>query len=462
MRAQNNATKATAVNAIATSILLLSLFVGQAKAAAQPAAANLPQSADTNSQDSQTQDSSDPGDNINGVQPIPVAVPVTVATPQPLTRPVASSYVGELSSRMGSRLVGITSKATPVAEAAAIPAMLSFGDVTVGQTGTNTLTVSNSGKAQLTISQITLEGSGFSVSRSLPISVDAGGQTTINFLFKPTVAGNLIGQLSIMSNAVNSTVTIPMTATGVATKSISTSKRTLPTVTPTTPTTAPTTPTTPTTTPTTTSPTTPTTPTNTTTPTSTSTSTPAPASTYILNASSTSLSFGSVNIASSGQQTLTLTNAGNANITISNVIVSGAGFNASGVSAGTVLTPGQSVTLTATFAPASTGNASGSISISNNSSNGTETIALSGTGAPATHSVQLSWSPSTSNVIGYNVYVSNTSDGSYSKLTPSPNAVTSYTDGNLQTAQTRYYVVTSVNSSNQESAFSSQVSAIIP
>lgn len=138
-----------------------------------------------------------------------MAVPVTVATPQPLTRPVASSYVGELSSRMGSRLVGITSKATPVAEATAIPAMLSFGDVTVGQTGTNTLTVSNSGKAQLTISQITLEGSGFSVSRSLPISVDAGGQTTINFLFKPTVAGSLIGQLSIVSNAVNSAVTIP-------------------------------------------------------------------------------------------------------------------------------------------------------------------------------------------------------------------------------------------------------------
>jgi len=38
----------------------------------------------------------------------------------------------------------------------------------------------------------------------------------------------------------------------------------------------------------------------------------------------------------------------------------------------------------------------------------------------------------------------------------------SYTDGNLQASQTRYYVVTAVNSNNEESAYSNQATAIIP
>jgi hypothetical protein len=203
--------------------------------------------------------------------------------------------------------------------------------------------------------------------------------------------------------------------------------------------------------------------------TSTSNPTPAapavgaqPASTYILNASSTSVSFGSVNVSSSTQQTVTLTNAGTANVTVSNVSVSGAGFNASGVSTGTILSPGQSVTLTAIFAPAATGSATGSISVTSNATNGTKVVALSGTGAAATHSLELSWSPSTSSVAGYNVYVSTVSGSSYVKLTSSPVANASYTDAGIQTAQTRYYVVTSVDSNNNESAYSNQVSALIP
>jgi fibronectin type 3 domain-containing protein len=88
-------------------------------------------------------------------------------------------------------------------------------------------------------------------------------------------------------------------------------------------------------------------------------------------------------------------------------------------------------------------------------------ISVSGTGAaPVAHSVMLSWSPSTSSVIGYNVYVSTVSGSGYTLLgnvnTPS------YTDGDLQASQTRYYVVTAVNSDNVESTYSNQATAIIP
>jgi hypothetical protein len=66
-------------------------------------------------------------------------------------------------------------------------------------------------------------------------------------------------------------------------------------------------------------------------------------------------------------------------------------------------------------------------------------IALSGTGAVLVgHTVALSWTPSTSTVVGYNVYVSTVSGSSYMKLTPSPVQTASYTDSGLETAQVRH------------------------
>ena len=38
----------------------------------------------------------------------------------------------------------------------------------------------------------------------------------------------------------------------------------------------------------------------------------------------------------------------------------------------------------------------------------------------------------------------------------------SYTDTNVQSSRTYYYVVTAINSSNQESGHSSEVTAIVP
>jgi len=187
------------------------------------------------------------------------------------------------------------------------------------------------------------------------------------------------------------------------------------------------------------------------------------ASTLLLNSSSSSLNFGNVNVSSSGNQTVTLTNAGNSSVTISNVTVSGAGFNAAGISSGLILAPGQAATLTATFAPSGAGSVTGSVSVASNATNSPDTISLSGTGvAVANHSVALSWSPSTSSVVGYNTYSSTQSGGPYTKLTGTPVAANSYTDTAVQAGQTYYFVVTSVDSSNMESAYSAEVSALVP
>jgi hypothetical protein len=186
------------------------------------------------------------------------------------------------------------------------------------------------------------------------------------------------------------------------------------------------------------------------------------ASSLLLNSSASSLSFGNVTMPSSGTQTVTLTNAGNSLVTISTVTVSGAGFNATGAS-GVMLNPGQTTTVTATFTPASAGAVTGKISVASNATNSPDAIALSGTGVAAvSHSVALTWSPSASSVIGYNAYSSQQSGGPYTKMTSTPDAATSYTDSSVQAGQTYFFVVTSVDSSNVESAFSAEVSALIP
>jgi hypothetical protein len=187
------------------------------------------------------------------------------------------------------------------------------------------------------------------------------------------------------------------------------------------------------------------------------------ASTLLLNSSSANVSFGNVSVSSSGTQSVTLTNAGNAAITISNVTIAGASFNATGVSSGLILNPGQSASLTTTFSPSVAGNATGSITVASNATNSPDTISLSGTGVAAVkHSASLNWTASTSAVIGYNTYSSTVSGGPYTKLTAAPDAATSYTDSTVQAGLTYYYVVTAVNSSNEESVYSAQVSATIP
>jgi hypothetical protein len=186
------------------------------------------------------------------------------------------------------------------------------------------------------------------------------------------------------------------------------------------------------------------------------------AATSLLNSSSTNLAFGTVTVSSSNTLNVTLTNTGTSTVTISNVAVTGAGFNATGAS-GLMLSSGQTATLSATFVPSAAGTAAGSIKVTSNASNSPTIIALSGTGqAQVSHLVALTWVPSTSTVTGYNVYSSTVSGGPYARLTPAPVPATNYTDSSVQQGLTYYYVVTAVNSQNQESADSGQVYAAIP
>ncbi len=82
--------------------------------------------------------------------------------------------------------------------------------------------------------------------------------------------------------------------------------------------------------------------------------------------------------------------------------------------------------------------------------------------APVAHSVDLSWSPSTSTVAGYNVYRSTQSNGTYSRLNSGLETATVFLDSTVQAGLTYYYMTTAVDSNGIESGYSNVAQAVIP
>lgn len=71
------------------------------------------------------------------------------------------------------------------------------------------------------------------------------------------------------------------------------------------------------------------------------------------------------------------------------------------------------------------------------------------------HPTVVSWVASTSsNVAGYNVYRGTSVSGQYTKLNSALITTTSYSDTTSQPGQTYFYVVTAVDTSGNESAYS--------
>jgi len=201
------------------------------------------------------------------------------------------------------------------------------------------------------------------------------------------------------------------------------------------------------------------------TPTTTTPAQPVASQGY-LSLQASSFSFGSVNIGTSVVQAFTISNSGTSAVTLSSVSVAGAGLSATGVSDGTIIAPGQSATLEVAYTPAAAVALNGGVTFISNASDSSVSLALTGTGVQppvVVHSVTLNWDPSSSEgVVGYNVYRSTVSGGSYTLLTTSPVSAMSYVDTSAQGGQTYYYAVTSVDVGGVQSTYSNVASVVIP
>jgi Cep192 domain 4 len=283
------------------------------------------------------------------------------------------------------------------------PASVTFANVSVGMTNTQSLTIRNTGTANLTISQASLAGTSFTYSGlALPLSLAPGGSSTFTVGFTPASASSFYANLSLTSNSPSSPLVVPLAGTSVA-------------------------------------------------------------PVLQLSASPTSLTFGNITTGTNSTQIVTLTNSGNSSVTISSINVAGAGFSTTGSTLPLTLAAGQSTSISVVFAPTSAGSLSGTATVASNASNSPVAIALTGTGAAATsYSVALGWTSGSSSVVGFNIYRGSQSGGPYTKLNSSLLSAASYTDTSVSAGQTYYYVATDVDSTGDESAYSNVANAVIP
>jgi hypothetical protein len=352
----------------------------------------------------------------SGISITGLAVPLTLAAGKEASLTItykprsAGTLAGSVSIASNasdpSELIGLSGTATTAhtSTLTATPSSITFGNVVIGTQTTQTIRLANSGTANVTVSGLAPSVAAVSVSGlTVPITLAPGTSANFTAAFKPTAASSVSGNITVTSNATDSSMPIALTGTGEA-------------------------------------------------------------AVPQLTANPTSLSFGNTTVGSSNVKQVTVTNTGNVSTTISSAAVAGTGFSLSGSGSSVALNPGQSETYTVNFDPKSAANDTGTFSIASNAPNSPMKIALSGTGvtSPTNHSVALAWDRSSSTVVGYFVYRSSKSSGPYAKVNSAADASTSYSDSTVANGQVYYYVVTAVDSSNIESAYSNQVSVTIP
>ncbi len=95
------------------------------------------------------------------------------------------------------------------------PSALDFGSVTSGQTKDLSLTVRNTGTADLSVNPASVSGAGFSLVSASTFIVGAGGQQSVVVRFAPAAAASYTGQLKLTTNdPAHATVTVNLSGTG--------------------------------------------------------------------------------------------------------------------------------------------------------------------------------------------------------------------------------------------------------
>ncbi len=297
--------------------------------------------------------------------------------------------------------IAITAAATaPIVSLS--PTSLTFASQTVATTSAaQSVTLTNTGNATLSISSLAASGS-FAETNNCGSSLAANTSCTVSVTFTPTATGTLTGAISFTDNGASSPQKVSLSGTAVAVA--------------------------------------------------------AP----VVSLSPTSLTFASQTVATtSAAQAVTLTNTGNAALSISSLAASGSFAETN--NCGSSLAASASCTISVTFKPTASGTLTGGITLTDNAASSPQAVSLTGTAvATVQPQVTLSWTESSTSVTGYNVYRSTQSGTGYTEINLSLVPSQSYVDTTVSAGQTYYYVVTAVNASGQQSAYSAQVSAPVP
>jgi Abnormal spindle-like microcephaly-assoc'd, ASPM-SPD-2-Hydin len=111
-----------------------------------------------------------------------------------------------------------TPSPTPVSGSASLsatPSSLGFGTQALNTAMTQTVKITNTGTAAVTITQDTIVGSGFSIGVTTPINLNAAQSVNVPVVFLPGAAGTVDGSLTLVSNG-TTILSVPLSGTGMA------------------------------------------------------------------------------------------------------------------------------------------------------------------------------------------------------------------------------------------------------
>jgi hypothetical protein len=282
---------------------------------------------------------------------------------------------------------------------AANPPNLAFGNVAVGSSSALDFILTNEGSSAITISRQSSPQEFAINGPALPISLGAGQSATFQVTFIPKWRGTVEKTFSVTA-ADEPIFTVPLSGTGGGTGAA------------------------------------------------------------LLTATPATLSFGTVTVGDTGTQAGTLTATGGS-VTISAASLGSSLFSLNGITLPVTLGAGQSASFDVIFTPQAGGKVTSAVSFTSSAVDSPTAAALSATGVDPAYTVNLSWTASTSQVAGYNIYRSPTLSGTYSKINPALDPGTAFTDSNVASGATYYYDVTSVNSSGEESSPCAPVKVIV-
>lgn len=288
--------------------------------------------------------------NITGAVSLPIVIKpgqtVTVniqfvpTTPGPINSTLAITSDASPTPIM-VRLTGMGT--TGQTQIVVNPSPVPFGSVTVGSAAQQTVILSNTGTTALSVSLVSLSGSGFSMvgTLSLPLSIPPNGVGTFKVQFAPTAAGAANGSIAIISNASSTPTMVTMTGTGATT-----------------------------------------------------------AGQPQISVTPNPVPFSNVAVGGSSTLVMKISNSGNAILTITALSTSGTGYSVNGFALPISVGAGQSANFNAQFAPTVAGGSNGSISITSNATPAQTSVSMTGTGVQSGITATPSSAPFANVIVG--------------------------------------------------------------
>ncbi len=134
---------------------------------------------------------------------------------------VSSSQIATLTATAGSISKTFALTLNPTTPALTLSASsVAFGNVPLSTPATQSVTMTSSGTAAVTVSAGTVSGAGFSLpGAKFPVTLNPGQTSTMQVQFNPTTAGTAAGTIALSSNCSMGAMNVALSGTGTQTTS---------------------------------------------------------------------------------------------------------------------------------------------------------------------------------------------------------------------------------------------------